>query len=148
MDDFLNSFEKVKEKMSIKTTLHHKETDNPKFGGGAGSSGGITDRDLNVGNRKSKPGFDEFKLGNKTHIKYNFLDVKGKGTHTKPDPFGFNNRRDREPPSRPGRSFVHSIKKYPLIQLLNTNFTLILKNLLRHIIGVISERPLIESENS
>lgn len=145
LDDFLNTFEKIKEKMTMKNIMCNKETDNPNFGSGGS---GDNDLNLNVGNRKQKAGFNEFNLGGKVAINYNFLEIKGKGHYTTPDPFKFNHHRPRQPMSTMGVKFVHSIKKYPLHQLLNTEHMMNLKNLLRHIQGVISERPLIESENS
>lgn len=65
MDDFLNAFEKVKEKMTRTDKMVNKEVDNPNLSGGRGSGGEL---DLNVGNKKKRGGFDEFNLGAKQNI--------------------------------------------------------------------------------
>jgi len=145
MDDFLNAFEKVKEKMTRTFNMVNKEVDNPNLSGGNGSG---DDRDLNIGNKKKRGGFDEFNLGTKHNINFKFMEIKPKGHFTTPNPFKFNHHKQRLPPSNMGQTFVRSIKKYPLHDLLNTEHMLNLKNLLRHIAGVITERPLIESDGS
>jgi len=107
MDDFLNAFEKVKEKMTRTQNMINKEVDNPNLSG----RGSGDDIDLNVGNKKKRGGFDEFTLGTKQNINFKFMDVKPKGHYTIPNPFKFNHHKPRLPPSNMGQTFVRSIKK-------------------------------------
>jgi len=65
LNDFLNAFENIKEKMTLKNILCNKDTDNPNFASGDGSG---NDLNLNVGNKKKRGGFDEFNLGGKVAI--------------------------------------------------------------------------------